>query len=68
MEIAVSPGLSHLDQNVMKKNHSYDVSIVLWTDREPWMERAFRSLRPHYVRTVSEGEAVYKLYKELSSD
>jgi hypothetical protein len=68
VKIAVSPGLSHLDQNIIQQNHSYDVSIILWKDRAPWMERAFRSLHPHYVRSVEEGEAVYELYKEFISE
>jgi hypothetical protein len=67
MIISVSPSLAHLHPTVIEKDHAYDVSIILITDQVPWMERAFRSIHPHYVRTVEEGEHILKLYKEINS-
>jgi hypothetical protein len=65
MRISVSKGLTQLGIPLIQRGHSYDVSIILLDDACPWMEKAFRSLNPHYVRTVEEGEAILNLYKEL---
>lgn len=63
MPISVSKSLSHLHDVPLIQNRRFDVSIILVDDAEPWMDRVFRSLNPHYVRTIEEGEAVLKLYK-----
>jgi hypothetical protein len=68
MRISVSKGLCDIHDVIIKQGTTFDVSIVLMEDKESWMERAFRSLRPHYVRTREEAVAVLKLYKELIDD
>jgi hypothetical protein len=68
MKISVSDSLAYTGVQVMRRNHTYDVSVVYQGDWEPWMDHSARSLRPHIVRSLEQGEAVLKLYKEFKSD
>lgn len=68
MEIAVSESLAHLHHTVVMRDHTYDVSIILESDRASWMDRSFRSIHPHFVRSEAEAEYMLTLYKEYDSE
>jgi hypothetical protein len=64
MKVCVSESLAYTGEEVLQQHHSYDVSIIYIGDKASWMERSARSVRPHYVRSLKEGELVLKMYKE----
>jgi hypothetical protein len=42
-----------------------DLSIVLRSDDGPWVTRAYRRLRPHFVNSIEDARLVHAAYKEL---